>query len=175
MSLFTDHVKRWENCELCDLCKTRKNVVLARGTIPCDILMVGEAPGFGEDAIGQAFIGPAGKLLDQIIKQADPEGDWDYAFTNLIACIPKETLNRKVTEPPEDAILACKERLQEIIDICQPSLLIAVGEVADRHIAADLKIIHPAAILRMDVSQKGLAFQRAVEKLSEAFDELPPF
>ena len=34
----------WENCDQCELCSVRKNIVLAKGKIPCDVLFVGEAP-----------------------------------------------------------------------------------------------------------------------------------
>lgn len=44
--------------------------MLGRGDIPCDLLFIGEAPGVSEDALGQPFIGPAGKLLDQLIKSS---------------------------------------------------------------------------------------------------------
>lgn len=178
------HKEKWKDCKLCNLCNTRKNVVLARGSIPCDIVFIGEAPGFSEDVIGQPFVGPAGHLLDRIIEEANPGNKWDMAFTNLIACIPKENLNQKVTEPPEESIIACHERLKEFIKLCEPQLIVCVGKVADRRILANfghsdaknfLTIIHPASILRMNISQKELAIQRVVVKISDALDELVPF
>jgi len=58
------------NCTNCQLHKTRKQVVVGRGTIPADILFIGEAPGISEDTIGLAFIGEGGKLLDYMIQEA---------------------------------------------------------------------------------------------------------
>jgi len=182
-TLFQQHKEKWKNCSDCDLCETRKKVVLARGVIPCDILFVGEAPGFSEDVIGRPFVGKAGKLLDIIIKEADPDEDWDIAFTNLIACIPKENLNKKVMEPPEESIEACKDRLLEIIEICNPKLIVTVGKIADQYhhkwvnsgSEGVVTIIHPAAITRMNEMQKPLAIQRSVVTLSDAFDEIVPF
>jgi uracil-DNA glycosylase len=44
--------------------------VLAKGKLPCDVLFVGEAPGESEDVTGTPFIGPAGRLLDEMIANA---------------------------------------------------------------------------------------------------------
>ena len=59
--------ERWKDCRSCRLCEQRDKIVLARGTIPCDILMVGEAPGLSENSRGLPFDGPAGHRLDQIV------------------------------------------------------------------------------------------------------------
>jgi DNA polymerase len=58
-------------------------LVTARGHVPCDILIIGEAPGASEDIIGRPFVGPAGILLDDILeKSLDP--DIRVAMTNLV-------------------------------------------------------------------------------------------
>jgi uracil-DNA glycosylase len=67
---FQLHVAQWRNCTACPLHIGRKQVVFARGKIPCDILFVGEAPGKSEDMHGQPFYGPAGQLLDDIVENA---------------------------------------------------------------------------------------------------------
>lgn len=65
-------VERWKDCTACGLCEHRQKVVLARGSVPCDILFIGEAPGESEDCLGQPFVGPAGQLLDRIVRLALP-------------------------------------------------------------------------------------------------------
>jgi uracil-DNA glycosylase len=69
-TLWSAHVDDWKDCTRCPLHTVRSNVVLARGSIPCDILFVGEAPGRSEDALGKPFVGPAGILLDEMIEDA---------------------------------------------------------------------------------------------------------
>ncbi len=61
------HIADWESCTRCPLHTTRRWVVLGRGTLPCDVLFVGEAPGNSENDIGKPFIGQAGKILDSLI------------------------------------------------------------------------------------------------------------
>lgn len=69
-SRYSLHVENWSDCRACELHLWRRNVVLARGALPCDVLFVGEAPGKSEDAVGAPFVGPAGQLLDAIVAGA---------------------------------------------------------------------------------------------------------
>lgn len=181
-TLYKAHRQRWNLCCRCQLAKVRTRVVLARGTIPAPILFCGEAPGSSEDVLGQPFVGPAGKLLDKIIE--DAEVMLPYALTNLVACIPlaeEAAGNRtaKTDEPPREAIEACADRLLEFIDLCQPGLLISVGKLAEQWTAklvsvdyplATAAIVHPAAILRMKPVQRGLAIRRASVTIANAVE-----
>lgn len=66
--------QRWKNCRLCDLYKNRtRGLVHVRGQIPADLVLIGEGPGESEDIIGYPFVGPAGKLLDEIMTTAKEE------------------------------------------------------------------------------------------------------
>lgn len=179
MTAYQRHVARWKNCKRCNLCEQRQTVVLARGRVPCDVLFVGEAPGVSEDVLGVPFVGPAGKLMDEAIRIA-LDGQHDYALTNLICCVPLDEDGAKAKEPPKEAILACEGRLKEFTVLCRPRLVVTVGKLADKHFEVPqdipvpliINVVHPAAILRMDVSQKGLAFQRMVVTIRDTVEEL---
>ncbi len=196
MTPYQKHKRKWRKCRECNLCENRRTVVLVRGKLPCDVLFCGEAPGESEDVLGKPFIGPAGKLLDRIILEAwgavlanawntnsgdsecitEPICPFRFAWTNLVACIPKED-GKKSTEPPKEAIKACSDRLREIIEIAKPKVIIAVGGLATKHLpkvtdSPITSIVHPAGIMRLDVSQRGLAVQRATVILSDVFEEL---
>ena len=184
MSKYQDHVAKWRNCRRCDLCKRRHRVVIARGTVPCQVLFLGEAPGASENVIGQPFVGPAGHLLNKIIAKSIPT-DIPYLITNLVGCIPKEDRADKSLEPPDYAIEACKAKVVELVKISKPKLIVTVGKLARKWLPIILKdhyklgkdyktvdIIHPAAILRMDVSQVGLAIQRSIVTLRDAVEDL---
>lgn len=229
ISSWRQHVARWRDCRECELCSNRKNIVLARGIIPADVVFVGEAPGPSEDVLGSPFVGPAGKLLDRLISEAG----WNvsdhgvspvrYAFTNLVACIPKDDQGSKWGEPPKDAILSCAPRLRDFIEVCRPKLIVAVGQLAEKWLPKILEqlddpkngpdrprqsavggalqgkipgalqrrvalravpsvptsrryrlgaIIHPAAILRADITQQGLVIQRTIVTLRDLLEEL---
>ena len=191
---FQAHKERWRDCTACDLHKVRHQVVLARGKIPCDILFVGEAPGRSEDALGVPFIGPAGKLLDEIIESAlffSPEredvrplwADMRIAFTNLICCIPIDE-DEKLDEPPHDSVMACRPRLMEFANIAKPKLIVKVGKHAQAYLEPGyrdsvrlppckrMEMVHPAFILRAVPAQQNVLTQRAIVTLRNAVEEL---
>ena len=173
------HKGKWKHCTECSLCEDRRTVVLLRGSIPASVLFVGEAPGESEDVLGQPFIGPAGKLLDSIIRDAGLKKG-QYAITNLIACIPREENGSKLSVPPKESVQACADRLNECIEIVSPNLIVAVGSEAKKWLpkvakgrlaeAEFIDIIHPAAILRMNASQIELARKRAIVTLADVIE-----
>ncbi len=110
-----DHIHNWEACNLCNLCTQRKQVVIGRGVVPCDVFFIGEAPGASENVLGKAFVGPAGHLLDRQIEQAGG-GAYKQGFTNLVGCIPLGEDGSKTSEPPEESILACAPRVLELLE-----------------------------------------------------------
>ncbi len=175
---YKEHRAKWNECSLCDYCSKRNKVVLCRGQIPCDVLFIGEAPGPSEDIIGAPFVGPAGKLLDQMIQDSMPEdSSLRVAFTNLVGCIPLDDHRTKFAEPSKESIKACRNRLDEFIELCKPSLIVRVGKLSKKYYtpSSDISvcdIVHPAAIIRADISQRGLMTQRAMITLSDSLTEL---
>lgn len=171
---YKTHKAEWTDCTKCSLSDQRSRLVFARGKIPADILLVGEAPGVSEDTLGIPFVGPAGKLLDRIIQSGiPPKVRW--CITNLVCCYPRDAKETKNHEPPKEAILACGPRLAQLYTLCRPKAIIAVGGLSDKWLGKILlqekivqthlvyaTILHPAAILRLDVSQRSLAIRRAV-------------
>lgn len=176
---YKEHRKKWNDCQACPLCLTRKFVVLGKGNIPCDILMIGEAPGASEDISGSPFSGPAGQLLDKIVTKAKRGRDVKFAYTNLVACIPLGVGGKKTAEPSLESIDACSQRLDEFYVLSQPKAIICVGKLAREHMEGYndrmmpfVEIVHPAAILRADLSQRGLMVQNCVVTISDVIEEL---
>lgn len=73
-------------CSDCALCATRHQVVFDRGTSTARLLFIGESPGASEDAEGRAFVGAAGKLLDELIAEAGIPAD-RFLIVNTIKCV----------------------------------------------------------------------------------------
>lgn len=175
---YSDHKDSAKNCTRCGLCERRKKVVVARGSIPCDILFIGEAPGEGEDVIGKPFVGPAGKLLDHIIEQAIPK-EYKVSFTNLVCCIPLDE-DREKREPTKEEIFACRDRLVEFVEeLAKPKVIVLVGVLSKKYVSGlkfknDIPwvaVTHPAFILRANIAQRGLEIQRCISKLRDLFDD----
>lgn len=186
------HVSAWRNCDKCVLCNQRSQVVFARGSVPCKVLFVGEAPGQSEDALGQPFVGPAGKLLDHIVGDAWADLTAYQApgpkvcFYNLVGCFPREAKGTRNHEPPEESIKACGVRLQEfVLNVAKPKLIVCVGQLSESWLEQGYKhsitlpdeikqaaITHPAAILRIPTAQRELAIRKAVATLVRAVEEM---
>ena len=182
-SPWQQHVQRWSNCTRCHLQHCRTKVILGKGVLPAYILFLGEAPAESEDALGFPFAGPAGFLLDDIIKVAVPEGT-RMAFTNCISCIPRDEDWQKVGKPGAEELQRCLPRLKEFVSMCRPKLVVLVGKEAAKwvnlqraHLSLGnvkmVEIIHPAAILRnTNEAFKPLEVKRCIINIMTALEGL---
>ena len=88
-----DKIKK---CRACHLHKFRRNVVLGRGTLPADVLYIGEAPGKSEDLTGEAFVGPSGAMLDSLMLDATEQASLPaiprFYVVNTVLCRPTDTV-----------------------------------------------------------------------------------
>jgi uracil-DNA glycosylase family 4 len=185
MTRYQLHVENWKDCLRCPLGETRNKVCIGRGTLPCDVLFIGEAPGISEDVLGKVFIGQAGKVLDSIIRASVPQGV-TYAMTNLVGCFP---LNGGAKgEPGDEAIKACAPRVMEFAGMAKPKIVICVGKLSGDWLATPYSkdtiklpgipqdrmfcISHPAAILRANPAARGLMVQRCVVTIKNSIRDL---
>lgn len=133
--------KSWSNCDRCQLHQHRRRVVLYRGECPCQVLFIGEAPGKTEDRLGIPFIGPSGRVLDELLEeatlslQARVSGyeEPTIGVTNIVGCIPYSNPANKasaVRPPIPDEVDACAPRLAETIQAAAPKLIILLGKSA---------------------------------------------
>ena len=183
ISLYQAHVQKWGDCRRCELSKGRKKIVLLRGQLPCDVLFVGEAPGESEDVLGSPFVGPAGKLLDHIVKHAVDGHTVRYALTNLVGCFPKEAKGTGNHAPPDEAIKACSPRVDEVYRMAKPSVVVRVGSLASKWVdklqdwepGHTVDLVHPAAILRADAVAQQAEIDRSIVKLKTAIEAILPF
>ena len=89
-------------CTRCGLCETRHQVVFGIGKRDASILVVGEGPGEQEDLKGEPFVGPAGKLLDDMLSIIDLNRENCY-ITNIVKCRPPG--NRDPLETEQNACI----------------------------------------------------------------------
>lgn len=116
-----DLYTRIASCPDCDLCHTRNNAVPGEGPTNAEVMLVGEGPGFYEDQQGRPFVGPAGKLLDQLLALAGLKREQVY-ITNVVKCRPPE--NR---DPLPVEVEACRKYLEEQIKTIGPRLIVTLG------------------------------------------------
>ena len=90
--------------------------------------MIGEAPGYHEDLQKKAFVGNAGKFLDQLLKNVNLSRD-DIYITNILKCHPPN--NR---DPQRSEIQACIGFLYKQIKIIKPKIILTLGKYASLEI-----------------------------------------
>ena len=111
-------------CTQCQLSQGRKSVVFGTGNPDADLMLIGEGPGAEEDRQGLPFVGPAGELLNRILKAISLERDEVY-IANIVKCRPPG--NR---DPKPEEVSACKPFLEAQIDLIQPKVIVMLGRVA---------------------------------------------
>jgi DNA polymerase len=123
------------NCRACDLWKLATQTVFGEGASKPRIVFVGEQPGDQEDRSGHPFVGPAGRLLHQAMKNAgiDPANVY---ITNVVkhfkwtaAQRGKKRIHKK---PRYSEIHACRPWLDAELRVAKPQILVCLGSTASQ-------------------------------------------
>jgi DNA polymerase len=137
-------------CQACTLCSSRRNTVFGVGNPNAHWMIVGEAPGEQEDLKGEPFVGPAGQLLDNMLRalqltRSEAEPERQVFIANTLKCRPPRNRN------PEPAELAqCEPYLMRQIELVQPKIILAMGRLAVQSL---LRSSEPIGRLRGRVHQ----------------------
>jgi len=116
-----------QGCTACDLSETRTKVVFGSGSPEARVMFVGEAPGYNEDIQGEPFVGAAGRLLDELLKEMLGITRDEVYIGNVLKCRPPENRDPTVTE-----IETCKPFLMKQIEIISPVFICTLGNFATR-------------------------------------------
>lgn len=112
-------------CVACVLSKTRTQTVFGVGDPNAEWLFVGEAPGAEEDRKGEPFVGPAGKLLDNMLAAIGLKRGQNVFIANVLKCRPPG--NR---DPQGEEVAQCDPFLKRQVELIKPKLIIALGKFA---------------------------------------------
>jgi uracil-DNA glycosylase family protein len=189
---FTDlsHAKfAAETCKNCSLWERATQTVFGEGPVPAFIMLVGEQPGDQEDVRGRPFVGPAGRLLDEALKQAGLDRALAYV-TNAVKHFKWEPLgNRRLhKKPTAREIEACRPWLRTELEFVRPQIVVSLGATAttcllgkEFRVTANrgqfirssdglnvFVTVHPSAILRsQDKETRQAEFEHFVEDLKK--------
>ena len=162
------------DCTRCGLCETRHNVVFGIGNPASDVMFVGEGPGEQEDLTGIPFVGPAGKLLDDMLSIIDLDRNTNCYIANIVKCRPPR--NRDPLETEQDA---CIGYLRNQVALVKPKIIVCLGRIAaKRLIDPDFRITrqHGTWTQKNGVWMSAIyhpsALLRDVGKRPETFDDL---
>jgi DNA polymerase len=133
-------------------------------------MFVGEQPGDKEDRQGRPFVGPAGLLFDELLKEAGVERNSSYV-TNAVKHFKFEQRGklRLHKKPATSEVEACRWWLDIEMALVDPKLVVALGATAAQSLTGNgrdilkrrgtfettregrpvLITVHPSALLRI--------------------------
>src|SRR5690606_17785432 len=111
-------------CTQCGLHRGRTQAVFGVGRTDAELLVIGEAPGAEEDRQGEPFVGPAGQLLNAMLR-AIGFARRDVYIANILKCRPPH--NR---DPSHEEAATCTPFLDRQVALIKPRAILAVGRIA---------------------------------------------
>jgi len=177
------------SCRRCPLWERATQTVFGAGDSHARLVFVGEQPGDIEDRKGLPFVGPAGKLLDRALNQAQINRDLCYV-TNAVKHFKWEPFGQRRLhkKPTSREIQACCLWLHAEIELIQPEVVVGLGATAAASIfgvpvrIADVRgklthvesvgrtcliTAHPSSVLRVpDPEARDAEFDRLVQDLT---------
>lgn len=189
-----------QSCRKCGLAETRTQVVVGHGPVPCNVMVIGEAPGEQEDLQGKPFVGKAGQLLSKIFDSVGIDRESQVYIANTVKCRPPKNRTPQLSE-----IDACKPYLIRQIQLVQPKLLLLLGSPSLKTVLEEplsitrvrgswyksyvdymdeplyiMPMFHPSYLLRNQSKEKGspkwLTWQdmREVKSALDFYKDVPP-
>ena len=159
-----------DGCRGCPLWEPATRAVPGAGPADARVVLVGEQPGDQEDLAGKPFVGPAGRLLDEVLGVVGIDRRRAYV-TNAVKHFKFEQRGaRRIHSKPNAAeIKICNTWLREELEAIGPSIVVCLGATAAQSLLGPTfritrsrgaffetpfapKLIatyHPSALLRM--------------------------
>lgn len=177
-------------CTACPLHLTGTQTVFGEGPADARVMFVGEQPGDKEDQEGRPFVGPAGRLFDELLEEAGIDRDEAYV-TNAVKHFKWQPRGkRRIHQKPNAAeIAACRPWLDAELSVIKPKALVCLGATAaqallgrqfrvskDRGVPVEsdlapvvMATVHPSSILRSDNREQELElFVEDLRRVAEA-------
>jgi DNA polymerase len=167
--------KAVQGCRGCDLCcQGATQAVFGEGPAGARCILVGEQPGDAEDRAGKPFVGPSGRLMDELLKEAGVNRREVYVTNAVKHFRFEERGKRRIhSKPLARHINACLPWLEAEARVIGPKMMVALGGTAAQAIMGrDFKVtkqrgkvlacpyapwflatVHPSSILRVPDSE----------------------
>jgi uracil-DNA glycosylase len=182
-------------CRACELWEKATQTVFGEGSARARLMLVGEQPGDREDIEGHPFVGPAGRILDEVLEAAGISRSRVY-LTNAVKHFRWERRGKRRlhSKPAAIHIRACRPWLEAEIEAVRPRLLVLLGATAAQSVmGASFKVtkrrgevlesplgvsvlatVHPSSVLRSpDDAARREAMAGLIADLQVAARHLP--
>jgi len=124
--------KQAQSCHLCELSKSRHNVVFGSGNEEAQILFIGEGPGAAEDNAGLPFVGRSGELLTKMIERVLNIPRDQVYIANIVKCRPPNNRTPSAVEAH-----TCIPYLWNQIESIEPDIIVTLGATAYHYLTGD--------------------------------------
>ncbi|AEI37083.1 MAG: UdgX family uracil-DNA binding protein [Zymomonas mobilis subsp. pomaceae] len=120
-----------QHCTCCTLYQKATQVVGGEGRKDSPVIFVGEQPGDQEDLAGRPFVGPAGKVFDEILASLEWPREEIY-LTNAVKHFKYQMRGRRrIHQTPDvEEVDSCRIWLKAEWRLLRPRLTVALGATA---------------------------------------------
>ena len=124
--------KQAKECHLCELSKSRNRVVFGEGSFAATLMIVGDFPSNSDDSTGKMFTGRSGDTLTKMLENVLGLTRAEVYMTNILKCRALDT------QTPSPAFAhTCHPYLLKQIELIQPKIILAFGELAYQYLTGD--------------------------------------
>jgi len=188
-STLTEMDQAVQACRRCPLWRDATQGVCGEGPRAARLMIVGEQPGDHEDLEGRPFVGPAGKVLDEALKEAGVDRA-DVFLTNAVKHFKHEPRGKRRLHKTPNAgeVAACRWWLDRERALVKPAVIVMMGATAALSVlsrkvsvtqirgetlslpdARGIVTVHPSYLLRMpDRNRAAMERDRFVADLKTA-------
>jgi uracil-DNA glycosylase family protein len=161
--------KACDGCRGCPIYCNATQAVFGEGRKGSSVMFIGEQPGDQEDLAGKPFVGPSGRLLDELMEEAGIDRAAAYV-TNAVKhfkWVPRGK-RRLHSKPTAREVAACRPWLEAEITLIAPAVIVCLGATAAQSLMGNkfrltqhrgeametdrgallLATTHPSAVLR---------------------------
>ena len=120
-----------DRCRRCELWQRATQGVTGEGSPGARIVLVGEQPGNDEDLVGRPFVGPAGRLLRELLEQVGV-ADAEVFLTNAVKHFSYQPRGkRRIHKTPlQRHVAACHVWLEAELEQVRPCVIVTLGATA---------------------------------------------
>jgi DNA polymerase len=177
-----------QGCRGCSLYQHAIQAVFGEGGVESHLMLVGEQPGDMEDRAGRPFVGPAGRLLDDVLDAVGIPRQ-DVYVTNAVKHFKfKKRGKRRIHDKPTYyETRACRPWLEAEISVVRPQVIVLLGATAAQSLLGrefrvtqhrgeamtspfapwTFATVHPASLLRIpDAGQRRVARAHFVDEFA---------
>jgi DNA polymerase len=119
------------SCRACPLWEDATQTVFGEGPPDARLMLVGEQPGDQEDRRGRPFVGPAGRVLDRALEEAQIDRSEVFLTNGVKHFKYRLRGKRRIHQrPAAGEVAACRRWLEAELDLVSPSVVVAMGATA---------------------------------------------